>query len=91
MSVFWNVADIKNSGKVVFLDAVLHALLEGKKRGVLKKHHGIAAHKAIMEGEFDFSGLSEIIDLIELIRQRPSQGAEAEMFFQMHLNPLHIL
>ncbi len=49
------------------LNAVLHTLLKGKQRGVLKKHHGKAAHQVIMEAIVDFAALSAIIDLPEML------------------------
>ncbi|HEA67636.1 MAG TPA: hypothetical protein ENI07_12550 [Desulfobacterales bacterium] len=50
----------------------------------MKKHHGKAAHQAIMQGVVDFSVLAEIVDLIKSTRQCLSEGAEAKMFFEMH-------
>lgn len=91
LGVFRNVTDTKNGSEITLFNAVLHTLLEGEQRGVLKKHHGKTAHQTIMQGVVDFSVLAEIVDLIKSIRQCLSEGTEAEMFFEMHLNPLHIV
>ena len=45
------------------LNAVLHTHLEGEQGGILKKHHGKAAHQVIMEAIVDFAALSAVIDL----------------------------
>jgi hypothetical protein len=84
LRVFWYGADIKDSAKIVSLHKVLDALLEAKKRGVLKKHHGKTAHQAIMQGVVDFCVLAQIVDSVKSIRQHPPEGVEAEMFFQVH-------
>jgi hypothetical protein len=51
------------------LNTVLHPLLKGKKRGVLEKHHGKSTHQAIMQNMVDFTALSVIIDLAEVLRK----------------------
>ena len=66
------------------MHTVLHALLECKDGGVLKKHHGKTAHQAIMQHMVDFTALSVIVDPVEVLRERLSQSAEAQMFFVMH-------
>ena len=35
------------------------------------------------------NALSQIVDLFESMRKSFSECIEAEMFFKMHLNPLH--
>ena len=89
MRVFWNGAYIKDGAQIVSLYTILDALLEGKKRWILKKHHGKAAHQTIMQGIVDFCVLAQIVDLVESMRQSFSECIAAEMFFKMHLNPLH--
>jgi len=84
LTVFGYGLDTKDGFQVVGLDTVLHPLLKGKKRGVLEKHHGKSAHQAIMQNMVDFTALSVIIDLAEVLGERFSKSTEAEMFFVMH-------
>jgi hypothetical protein len=44
-----------------------------------------------MQHMVDFTALSVIIDSAEVLRERLSQSAEAEMFFVMHEKPLLIV
>ena len=91
MRVLGNRADIKDGAQIVAMHTVLHALLECKYGGILEKHHGKTAHQAIMQQMVDFTALSVIIDPAEVLRERLSQSAEAEMFFMMHRKPLLIV
>jgi hypothetical protein len=65
--------------------------LKGKNRGFLKKHHGKSTHQAIMHQMVDFTALSAVIDVSEVLGKTVSQSAEAEMFLVMHRKPLPIV
>lgn len=65
LRVLGNSVHMKNGLQIVDLHAILHTLLEGKKRWVLKTHHGKAAHEAVMQGVIDLSLLAAVANLVK--------------------------
>ena len=69
---------------------ILHAPLKGEHGGVLKKHHRQCTHQAVVQREIDLTRLSSIVDLLEELRQSPSQRTETQMLFDMHSSPIPV-
>jgi hypothetical protein len=70
--------------QVAFLAGLLEPALEGAQGGVLEKHHGKAAHQTVVQCKPKLSGLPDVGDLSEVIREDVSQSGKAQMLFDVH-------
>jgi hypothetical protein len=70
--------------QVAFLTGLLEPALEGAQGGVLEKHHGKAAHQTVVQRKPKLSGLPDVGDLSEVIREDVSQSGKAQMLFDVH-------
>ena len=85
-----NFVNRKHGFQVARLHSILHPPLEGQQGGILKKHHCQRTHEAVVQREIDLTRLSRIVDLLEKLRESPSKCIEAQMFFDMHSDPIPI-
>ncbi|MDO9110165.1 MAG: hypothetical protein Q7U40_05880 [Desulfatirhabdiaceae bacterium] len=67
LCILGNSGNPKDLGKIVLLRALLQSILKSQDGGILKKHHGKAAHQDIVQAMTHFALLARVLDLPEAL------------------------
>ena len=68
----------KDRLEVAATAALLHFALKCQQTGVLKEHHGKAAHQRVVQAIVDAIGLSDIWNMREVGRQYVNHGLQGQ-------------
>ena len=67
LAVFRNRLNLEHIAQIAEMFFFFDASLELHQGGVLEKHHGKSAHKAIMQTVSDFTALPVVVQFVEML------------------------